>query len=154
MVPPLGMRLWLHRDFPDEIGVERNELALRPGHKRNSMISAESRTVANNSNNRFTTAENGTYDTVAGEAHSGAGTGTGVGATVGGIAGLLAGLGIMAIPGIGPVIAVGWLATTAMGALSWAAVAAALSPEKPNVPVPATVVMIPAVDMQRTRWLL
>jgi hypothetical protein len=73
--------------------------------------------VANNSNNRFTTAENGTYDTVAGEAHSGAGTGTGVGATVGGIAGLLAGLGIMAIPGVGPVVAAGWLASTALGAV-------------------------------------
>ncbi len=73
--------------------------------------------VANNANNRFTTGENGTYDTVGGEAHGGAGTGTGVGATVGGIAGLLAGLGIMAIPGIGPVVAAGWLASTALGAV-------------------------------------
>jgi hypothetical protein len=43
----------------------------------------------------------------------GAATGAGIGATVGGIAGLLAGLGIIAIPGIGPVVAAGWLASTA-----------------------------------------
>ena len=45
-----------------------------------------------------------------------AGTGAGVGATVGGVAGLLAGLGMMAIPGIGPVVAAGWLASTLAGA--------------------------------------
>src|ERR1051326_1727313 len=33
----------------------------------------------------------------------GAATGAGIGATVGGVAGLLAGLGLLAIPGIGPV---------------------------------------------------
>jgi len=44
----------------------------------------------------------------------GAATGAGIGATVGGIAGLLAGLGIIAIPGIGPVVAAGWLASTAV----------------------------------------
>ncbi len=46
----------------------------------------------------------------------GAATGAGVGATLGGLGGLLAGLGIMAIPGIGPVVAAGWLASTALGA--------------------------------------
>src|SRR5215207_8420378 len=46
----------------------------------------------------------------------GAATGAGVGAAVGGAAGLLAGLGLMAIPGIGPVVAAGWLASTALGA--------------------------------------
>ena len=43
-----------------------------------------------------------------------AGAGTGVGAAVG--AGLLAGLGIMAIPGVGPVVAAGWLVSTLAGA--------------------------------------
>jgi len=43
----------------------------------------------------------------------GAATGAGIGATVGGVAGLLAGLGMIAIPGIGPVVAAGWLASTA-----------------------------------------
>jgi hypothetical protein len=48
----------------------------------------------------------------------GAGTGAGVGATIGGAAGLLAGLGLLAIPGLGPVVAAGWLASTALGALA------------------------------------
>lgn len=43
----------------------------------------------------------------------GAAAGAGIGATVGGVAGLLAGLGLLAIPGIGPVVAAGWLASTA-----------------------------------------
>ena len=45
-----------------------------------------------------------------------AGAGAGVGAAIGGAAGLLTGLGLMAIPGLGPVVAVGWLASTALGA--------------------------------------
>ena len=51
----------------------------------------------------------------------GAGAGAGIGAAIGGTAGLLAGLGLMAIPGIGPVVAAGWLAATAAGALTGAA---------------------------------
>jgi hypothetical protein len=46
----------------------------------------------------------------------GAGTGAGIGAAVGGTAGLLAGLGLLAIPGVGPVVAAGWLVATAAGA--------------------------------------
>src|SRR5215213_6672224 len=42
-----------------------------------------------------------------------AAAGAGIGATLGGVAGLLAGLGMVAIPGIGPVVAAGWLASTA-----------------------------------------
>ncbi|WP_128926943.1 general stress protein [Bradyrhizobium guangxiense] len=51
----------------------------------------------------------------------GAGTGAGIGAGVGGAAGLLAGLGLLAIPGLGPVVAAGWLASTAVGAAAGAA---------------------------------
>lgn len=47
-----------------------------------------------------------------------AATGAGIGATLGGLTGLLAGLGIMAIPGIGPVVAAGWLASTAAVAVA------------------------------------
>jgi hypothetical protein len=50
-----------------------------------------------------------------------AGKGAGVGAGVGGAAGLLAGLGLLAIPGLGPVVAAGWLAATAAGAAAGAA---------------------------------
>ncbi len=39
---------------------------------------------------------------------------------VGGAGGLLTGLGIMAIPGVGPVVAAGWLAATAAGAIAGA----------------------------------
>lgn len=55
-------------------------------------------------------------DIVVDEAASGAATGAGVGAAVGGGAGLLAGLGMLAIPGLGPIVAAGWLAATAVGA--------------------------------------
>jgi hypothetical protein len=51
----------------------------------------------------------------------GAGKGAGIGAGLGGTAGLLAGLGLLAIPGLGPVVAAGWLAATAVGAAAGAA---------------------------------
>jgi len=50
------------------------------------------------------------------KAAEGAGAGAGIGAVVGGAGGLLTGLGVMAIPGVGPVVAAGWLAATAVGA--------------------------------------
>ena len=48
----------------------------------------------------------------------GAAAGAGIGAALGGAAGVLAGLGIMAIPGLGPVVAAGWLAAAATGAVA------------------------------------
>lgn len=45
-------------------------------------------------------------------------TGAGVGAVVGGGAGLLASLGVLAIPGLGPIVAAGWLTSTAVGAVA------------------------------------
>jgi hypothetical protein len=42
--------------------------------------------------------------------------GTTTGAVLGGAGGLLAGLGLLAIPGLGPIVAAGWLAATAAGA--------------------------------------
>ena len=50
-----------------------------------------------------------------------AGKGAGIGAGLGGAAGLMAGLGLLAIPGLGPVVAAGWLAATAVGAAAGAA---------------------------------
>lgn len=55
----------------------------------------------------------------------GATTGAELGAALGGAGGLLAGLGILAIPGIGPVVASGWLFATALGALAGAGLGAA-----------------------------
>jgi len=46
----------------------------------------------------------------------GARTGAGLGAVAGGAAGVLAGLGLMAIPGVGPIVAAGWLVSTLAGA--------------------------------------
>lgn len=59
-----------------------------------------------------------------GERDNKAGEGAGEGAATGGVlgagAGLLAGLGMLAIPGLGPVVAAGWLAATATGAAAGA----------------------------------
>lgn len=46
--------------------------------------------------------------------------GAGLGTLVGGGAGLLASLGVIALPGIGPVLAAGWLTATAIGAAAGA----------------------------------
>jgi hypothetical protein len=48
-------------------------------------------------------------------------TGAGLGTAVGGGAGFLAGMGLLAIPGLGPVVAAGWLASTLVGAAAGAA---------------------------------
>lgn len=78
--------------------------------------------VANNSDSWFNSDKkvdrdgNGVDDRA-----EGAGKGAGIGAGLGGAAGLLAGLGLLAIPGLGPVVAAGWLAATAVGAAAGAA---------------------------------
>ncbi|MER2263724.1 hypothetical protein [Methylobacterium oxalidis] len=75
--------------------------------------------VANNEGDRHAGLI-GRGDTDHREAKEGAETGAGTGATVGTLAGgalgLLTGLGLMAIPGVGPVVAAGWLVTTLTGA--------------------------------------
>ncbi len=73
--------------------------------------------VANNADDAYKL----TDDTVA-EVEYGAGTG----AAVGGVGGLLAGLGLMAIPGVGPVVAAGWLVATLAGAAAGAIAGAAV----------------------------
>lgn len=59
------------------------------------------------------------------EAGPGASAGATIGAVLGGGAGLLAGLGMLAIPGVGPVVAAGWLVATAVGVVGGAAVGGA-----------------------------
>ncbi len=49
-------------------------------------------------------------------ASTGAGSGATLGTVLGGGAGLLAGLGMLAIPGVGPIVAAGWLVATLTGA--------------------------------------
>lgn len=80
--------------------------------------------VANNSEGWFNSGGNGKVDRDrdgTDDRAEGAGTGAGIGAGLGGTAGLLAGLGILAIPGLGPVVAAGWLAAAAAGAAAGAA---------------------------------
>jgi hypothetical protein len=62
-----------------------------------------------------------TPDEEAHDAGKDAGTGAKIGGVVGGGAGLLTGLGVLAIPGVGPVLAGGWLVTTVVGAAVGAA---------------------------------
>lgn len=95
----------------------------------------------------------------------GAETGAGIGAVVGGAAGLLAGLGVLAIPGVGPVVAAGWLAATALGAVAGGATGGIIGAltqagiSKDDVPVYAeglrrggTLVTAHVPDGERTRY--
>ena len=86
--------------------------------------------VANNRDNQYAAAAPSRTSTAEradteSKAASGAGTGATTGAVLGGGAGLLAGLGMLAIPGVGPVVAAGWLVATLAGAGAGAAVGAA-----------------------------
>jgi hypothetical protein len=74
--------------------------------------------VSNNVDNRYTK-DRPTH------AAEDAGKGAGIGAAVGGVSGLLTGLGLLAIPGVGPVVAAGWLVATAAGAATGAVVGGA-----------------------------
>ena len=61
--------------------------------------------IANNSNKWFSP-----------DFAAAAGKGAAVGAGFGGVGGLLAGLGLLAVPGLGPMVAAGWLAAAVTGA--------------------------------------
>jgi uncharacterized protein (TIGR02271 family) len=80
--------------------------------------------VANNEGNRYSSHATRTYDETSSfddDVSDGAATGATVGTLAGGGAGLLAGLGMLAIPGLGPVVAAGWLVSTLVGAGAGAA---------------------------------
>jgi hypothetical protein len=99
----------------ERIGVHHNDISL----------------IAQNGDNRhdrLVSREPGTFvpkDENATKAGEDAGKGAGAGAVIGGVGGLLAGLGLLAIPGVGPVVAAGWLAATAVGAAAGAVVGGA-----------------------------
>jgi hypothetical protein len=73
--------------------------------------------VANNIGERYRSAV-----TEGNEAGAGAEAGATFGGIIGGSIGLLAGLGMLAIPGVGPVVAAGWLVSAAAGVVGGAAV--------------------------------
>jgi len=78
-------------------GVPHDDISLVSGDKNRSVA---------------TTVAGDTADNTA----TGAGTGATLGTVLGGGAGLLAGIGSLAIPGVGPIVAAGWLIATLTGA--------------------------------------
>jgi hypothetical protein len=90
-------------------GFARDEISLVGRHDATGQVVSDPNTV-----NPVVT---GRDVPVGGEpAESRAGTGATIGTVLGGGAGILAGLGSLAIPGVGPVIAAGWLVATLTGA--------------------------------------
>lgn len=82
--------------------------------------------VASNAEGHHGDASRGDMAAAANPDHDGdVSRGTSTGAALGGVGGLLAGLGLLAIPGLGPIVAAGWLASTAAGAALGAAGGAA-----------------------------
>lgn len=69
--------------------------------------------VSNNAHDRWSSKDDRVVDQSTANA---TGTGATAGTVIGGGAGLLAGLGMLAIPGVGPIVAAGWLIATATGA--------------------------------------
>ncbi len=69
--------------------------------------------VSNNAHDRWSAGDGRAVES---PGATGAGTGATAGTVLGGGAGLLAGLGLLAIPGVGPVVAAGWLVATLTGA--------------------------------------
>jgi hypothetical protein len=90
------------RDLVDQ-GFQREEISFMAADKSRMQRST------------LTDVDEGVDSTVVADDASGAGVGAGVGAAVGGLAGVLIGLGALAIPGIGPIIAAGPLATVLAG---------------------------------------
>lgn len=77
--------------------------------------------VANNEGDRYSSAApapTGTSDALDAptSTETTAGTGATIGTVLGGGAGVLAGLGMLAIPGVGPIVAAGWLVALLTGA--------------------------------------
>lgn len=80
------------------------------------VLSTDISVIANNRADRYGNYPQYGVDRGAYAEGSGTGTGAGIGAVLGGAAGLLAGIGALAIPGVGPVVAAGALASTLAGA--------------------------------------
>ncbi len=90
-------------------------------HDNVSIVANQSTTGANDTTATTGSMTSGTTAATAENAGTGAGTGASIGTIIGGGAGLLAGIGALAIPGVGPVIAAGWLIATLTGAGAGAA---------------------------------
>jgi uncharacterized membrane protein len=98
----------------DSFAVARNAVV----ELKNAGVDADNLTVIANNADEAYDLEKDAADDVS--------TGAGIGAAVGGAGGLLTGLGLIAIPGVGPVVAAGWLVSTLTGAVAGAAAGAAI----------------------------
>jgi uncharacterized protein (TIGR02271 family) len=96
-------------------GLREGEISIIANNAEN-WYSADQKRDTKASSGRVDRDHDGTDDRVEG-AEAGAGIGAGVGSAVG----LLAGLGLIAIPGLGPVVAAGWLVSTLAGTAAGAA---------------------------------
>ncbi len=94
----------LFDDYADATAAVRQLEALGLNHDDISI-------VANNTHGHHATDDGASVND-----HGDVSRGTSTGALLGGAGGLLAGLGLLAIPGLGPIVAAGWLAATAVGA--------------------------------------
>ena len=97
----------LFDDYDDATAAVRDLEALGLSHDDVSI-------VANNAHGHHRVGDTGDHEGV--NDHGDVSRGTSTGALLGGAGGLLAGLGLLAIPGLGPIVAAGWLAATAVGA--------------------------------------
>jgi hypothetical protein len=111
------MAVTISRLYDRYADAERAVAALQTAGVPHSDISI----VANNSDEWYNSGKKDRDRDGVDDRAEGAGKGAGIGAGIGGAAGLLAGLGLLAIPGLGPVVAAGWLAATAVGAAAGAA---------------------------------
>jgi len=111
------MTVTISRLYDNYSDAQRAVERLEAGGVQHSDISI----VANNSDNWYDGGKKDRDRDGVDDRAEGAGAGAAIGAGVGGTAGLLTGLGLMAIPGLGPVVAAGWLAATAVGAAAGAA---------------------------------
>jgi hypothetical protein len=111
------MTVTISRLYDDYVDAQRAVTGLEAAGVPHSDITI----VANNSDNWYSADRKIDRDADGVDDRAeGAGKGAVIGAGVGGAAGLLAGLGLLAIPGIGPVVAAGWLVSTAAGAVAGA----------------------------------
>lgn len=99
----------------------RND-AMEAAHEveRQGIPSQDISIVASNKDSWYDSAKDGDRRDKAHDAGGGVAKGAATGGVLGAGAGLLTGLGLIAIPGIGPVVAAGWLGATAIGAATGA----------------------------------
>jgi hypothetical protein len=102
----------------DDLGDARQAVSeLKERGFRESEVSLVANASAEQYHNYFD--QQGRYTAEApADGHGGAETGAGIGASLGGLAGLLAGMSLITIPGIGPIIGAGPVASTLMGAVA------------------------------------